>query len=187
MFTFPVVRSLDKLSAYFNAIKVEEVPRKFTYRFFSSVCKFTSSQDRDFVNLLRFLGFISADGVPTDAYMFLRDATLFHTTLYSCIQTNYKTVLVSQVLTHASLVSEFLKQTAVSHSTAVLYTDTLLALLSLSGHPFVDAQQVPDDTSMSSSSEKHSSFVNLNLTLPTTTDKAVYTSLFEALFKYIKD
>ncbi len=179
MYTFPVIRSLDKLPAYFEAIKIHQVPQKFTYRFFSTVCEFTSSQDRDFVGLLKFLGFISSDGVPTAEYATLRDASAFQSALLSRIQLCYSAILVSDKLTHDLLLSEFIKHTLVSLPVAEVYTTTLLALLDLSG--YTPSANVAIDSSVSGSSS-----INLTLNLPTTTDKSVYNSLFEALFKYLK-
>jgi hypothetical protein len=59
------------IPAYFDAMKNAEPPERFSYKFLQDL-DFSSSNDRLFVGILKELGFLSQDGVPTERYyMFL--------------------------------------------------------------------------------------------------------------------
>jgi hypothetical protein len=53
--------------AYFDAMLNAEAPERFTVRFLESL-EFKSTNDRTFINVLKDLGFIDADGIPRDRY-----------------------------------------------------------------------------------------------------------------------
>lgn len=53
--------------AYFEAMLNAEGPDRFTVRFLEGL-EFKSTNDRTFINVLKDLGFIDADGVPKDRY-----------------------------------------------------------------------------------------------------------------------
>jgi hypothetical protein len=55
------------VEALFNAIRNAKAPPKFTQRFLEEL-DFKSTNDRLYINLLKALGFLSADGVPTGRY-----------------------------------------------------------------------------------------------------------------------
>jgi hypothetical protein len=55
------------IPAYFEAMLNAEAPDRFTTRFLESL-DFRSTNDRLLVNILKELGFIDTDGVPTDRY-----------------------------------------------------------------------------------------------------------------------
>lgn len=53
--------------AFFNAIQTAKAPEKFTTKFLKDL-DFTSSNDRLFTGVLKGLGFLDDNGVPTDRY-----------------------------------------------------------------------------------------------------------------------
>lgn len=55
------------ISEYFEALLNAEAPERFTVRFLESL-EFKSTNDRAFINVLRDLGFIDGDSVPTERY-----------------------------------------------------------------------------------------------------------------------
>jgi uncharacterized protein DUF5343 len=55
------------LEAIFNSIQSAKAPSKFTQRFLEDL-GFKSTTDRLYINLLKALGFLSPDGVPTSRY-----------------------------------------------------------------------------------------------------------------------
>src|SRR5438477_9642006 len=55
------------IPAYFEALLNAEAPERFTTRFLESL-EFKSTNDRLFINVLKDLGFIDTDGVPTNRY-----------------------------------------------------------------------------------------------------------------------
>ena len=57
----------NAIAAYFEAMLDAEPPERFTYRFLENL-EFKSTNDRLFIKILKDLGFLDADGVPTDRY-----------------------------------------------------------------------------------------------------------------------
>jgi hypothetical protein len=57
----------NSVPAYFDAMLNAEAPERFTVRFLESL-EFKSTNDRTFINVLKDLGFIDADGIPKDRY-----------------------------------------------------------------------------------------------------------------------
>ena len=57
----------NSISAYFEAMLDAKPPERFTYSFLENL-EFKSTNDRLFIKILKDLGFLDADGVPTDRY-----------------------------------------------------------------------------------------------------------------------
>lgn len=60
--------SISNVSAILEKIRTAGTPPKFTHEFLKSTLGFTSSNDRGVIKVLRQLGFLTADGVPTPRY-----------------------------------------------------------------------------------------------------------------------
>jgi hypothetical protein len=63
------VKSLPQM---FEAIQRAQVPPRFTHDFLRTL-GFKSTNDRSFINVLKGLGFLDANSVPTQAYRDYRD------------------------------------------------------------------------------------------------------------------
>ncbi|MPN00730.1 hypothetical protein SDC9_147926 [bioreactor metagenome] len=59
--------SFSKISTYFDTMLTAKAPDKFTIKFMSDL-GFTSSNDRQFVNVLKAIGFLDDTGTPTTRY-----------------------------------------------------------------------------------------------------------------------
>lgn len=57
----------NAIPAYFDALLNAEAPERFSYKFLSNL-EFKSTNDRLFIGILKDLGFIDTDGVPTPRY-----------------------------------------------------------------------------------------------------------------------
>ncbi|BDV31566.1 DUF5343 domain-containing protein [Microbacterium terricola] len=64
----PYMPSVVNVAAILDKIRSAGTPPKFTHDFLKSTLGFGSSNDRAMVKVLRSLGFISADGTPTQRY-----------------------------------------------------------------------------------------------------------------------
>ncbi len=73
MVTYQYMVSNNKIAQIFDKIKTAAQPSKFTSEFLKNI-GFTSSNDRAFINVLKNLEFLSADGIPTTYYGDLRDS-----------------------------------------------------------------------------------------------------------------
>ena len=66
------VQSYNRTSTLFQKIKDAQAPQQFTNQLLKD-WGLTSSNDRAFIPLLKALGFLSSDGVPTKRYSDYRD------------------------------------------------------------------------------------------------------------------
>jgi len=63
------------LGAYFDAIQNAEPPERFSVKFLQNL-EFKSTNDRTFIGILRELGFLDTNGVPTTRYYQYLDKTI---------------------------------------------------------------------------------------------------------------
>lgn len=63
------------IPAYFDAILNAEAPERFSHKFLASL-EFKSTNDRLLIGILRELGFIDTDGVPTQRYFEFLDKSI---------------------------------------------------------------------------------------------------------------
>lgn len=73
---------------FFNAIQTAKAPEKFTTKFLKDL-DFTSSNDRLFIAVLKGLGFLDENGVPTDRYFAYLDHSRSGRVLAEAIQEAY--------------------------------------------------------------------------------------------------
>ena len=59
--------SFTKIPQYFDTMLTAKAPDKFTTKFMADL-GFTSSNDRQFVNVLKAIGFLDDSGTPTERY-----------------------------------------------------------------------------------------------------------------------
>lgn len=170
MLIFPVIRSLDKLPSYFDFLISAEVPQKFTFRFFASR-GFSSSQDRDFVVLLKFLGFLSEEGAPTDTYRLLRSLATRTDALSYAISQKYGENIEATA-------ESFVSMTNSDYKTAEKYAATLRVLQQFT--------KSTHDLPKSPITDTSSDTAQFSLVIPITKDFDVYDKLFAALFKHLK-
>lgn len=71
---FAYMTSAKNLSSIFDRIAGAGTPPKFTYDFLKTL-NFQSSSDRPVIGVLKGLGFLTPDGVPTDRYNSFRDGS----------------------------------------------------------------------------------------------------------------
>jgi len=71
MADFPYTYSTDRLSDFIERLRSIGVPDKATHSWLKSL-GYTSSNDRSFIKILKFLGFAASDGSPSDKWMDFR-------------------------------------------------------------------------------------------------------------------
>lgn len=64
----PYMASITNVPAILEKIRTAGTPPKFTHEFLKSTLGFTGSNDRGVIKVLRQMGFLSADSVPTPRY-----------------------------------------------------------------------------------------------------------------------
>lgn len=76
------------LDGFFNSILNAQAPSKFTNRFLEQL-EFKSTNDRLFIGVLKFLGFIDSNGIPQERYFKFLDQTQSKQILAEAIKEAY--------------------------------------------------------------------------------------------------
>lgn len=200
MFEFPYIESYKKLEDVLNAVRSDEVPSKFTYRYLAKI-GFPSSKDRDFVPAFRLMGLVDIMGRPTRKYVDLRDIQNTNAVIEELIDITYEKLFNTDPsavsVSENVLVGYFGKLTGKSYQQSNVYAKTFLELVRLSGikdfapeRRKIKAEIGSEEVVLDKDQKKapktvgtRGQSINLNINLPTTTDGKVY----EMLFKHLKD
>jgi hypothetical protein len=76
------------LASYFDAIKGAQPPERFSVKFLENL-EFKSTNDRTFIGILKELGFLDSNGVPTDRYFQFLDNSISGKVLAEAIEEMY--------------------------------------------------------------------------------------------------
>lgn len=187
--------SVARLPKMFEAIQRAKVPPRFTHEFLQTL-GFKSTNDRAFINVLKGLGFLDQNAVPTSSYHEYRDKSRAKHILARQMRTAYQGLFLTdenaQDLDDTTLKGRLASLTGKEESVINKMAATFKALADLAdfSEPSPEKQAPGEETVESPALEKperrptqlafaHSVFINL----PATRDVAVY----DAIFKSIKE
>lgn len=194
MVSYHYMTSNNKISQIFDKIITAAQPAKFTYEVLKNM-GFASSNDRGFLNVLKNLGFLTPDGVPTSYYSDLRDTSRSKKIIARQIKEYYKELFAINV--NMNSVSDEEIKGAISRVTGKEEKDVKRMVAT-----FKALCQYADFTSLSSEEEKNENTVtrenenvqahedleitpdfhyNIQIHLPATTDISVYNAIFKSL------
>jgi len=190
----PTVKNLPDI---FGRIKEAGAPTKFTHEFLKSNLGFTSSNDRAVVKLLRHLGFLSGDGVPTDRYHEFR-GQVGERAIAEGLRDGWPDVFLSDQKAHErtpkDLADIFKKLTGQSDPVAKKMATTFKALTKMADwseakvqSPKAEGQTEREDEKKAlkprGGVEMRELVLNqdIHLHLPSTSDVSVYRAIFQAL------
>ena len=128
--------STKNVAALFDAIQAAKAPPKFTVRFLQDL-GFRSSSERLYINLLKALGFLSADGAPTPRYFEFLDQSQAGRILAEALEEAYADLFQlrrdAQKMDRAELRGKIktLTQGQVSDAVVDKMTSTFLSLVKL--------------------------------------------------------
>ena len=198
--------STKNLEGIFNAIQSAKAPPSFTQRFLEDL-GYKSNADRLIINVLKALGFLSADGTPQQRYFDFLDQSQSGRVLAEAIEDAYADLYQLDRNAHerprAELVGRLKTLTRGQASDSVVgkmaTTFTALAALADFGakRPVADATRAsdgagPDETTASGAAPIALGGVplgglvyNVELHLPDSRDPAVYEALFRALKSHL--
>jgi hypothetical protein len=191
--------------AFFNAIQTAKAPEKFTTKFLKDL-DFTSSNDRLFIAVLKGLGFLDENGVPTDRYFAYLDHSQSGRVLAEAIQEAYDELFAlkrdAQKLEVKEVKGKLKSLTQGQKSERVIgwMANTFKTLCDLADWSSVPAGKkkraqlapveapssrsetpaVPDE--MTRELELH---YNIQIILPESRDQAVYDALFSSLRRHL--
>lgn len=186
---FLYVNDVSKISELFDTISKLPVPEKFTYRYLAKI-GFASSLDRELVTLLKFLGFLSSNGIPTAPYLKLhstknissiviaRTRAAFEA-LYN-VNSNVESITLSEL---SSLFAKFEGIDATISEKYALTFQTLVNLKEINNESIIVAPKA----SASFKNDKRVYNYSININVPALKNLEEYKELLRELKQFLKD
>lgn len=197
--------SFTKISQYFDTMLTAKAPDKFTTKFMADL-GFTSSNDRQFVNVLKAIGFLDDAGTPTERYFKFLDQSFSKQMVAEGIKEAYADLFALntsanklsktevegkfRTLTNGSKENTTIGYMASTFINLCAYADwnEALSLTSQTQTSTTNDKQ-NDTTEIAESILQERGKIDLNydihIHLPATRDQAVYDALFASLAKHI--
>ena len=198
--------SFSKIPQYFDALLTARAPDKFTVKILADL-DFTSSNDRQFINVLKAIGFLDDGGIPTERYFKFLDQSnskimvaegireayvdLFNLNVTAYTMTQAEVEGKFKTLTNGSKAPTTITQMAKTFTALCGYADWSATTATPQPEPVVEQpkQEEPANPSAIPMHESHTTGFDLNydihIHLPATRDQAVYDALFASLAKHI--
>lgn len=197
----------NSIEPYFEAMLNAEAPPRFTTRFLESL-EFKSTNDRLFINVLKEMGFLDTDGVPTDRYFEFLDRSNSARVVADGIRDSYSDLFAVQknanelstdevfnklrTLYKGAKKDDLIKRIASTFSYLCDYADFTLSRID---KPKLDnLQDINQTKDTNSTPPKESDPVksvgnisldslqyHINIVLPESRDQAVYDAIFKSL------
>lgn len=181
------------------------IPQKVNKKYFETL-GYTSSNDRPIIGVLKFLGIIDSSGNPTQVYRDLRDSTKAKKVLGEQIRKSYAELYGLYPDAHnrddEAIANVLRSNSDASKATIAMTVRTFKTLCTLAdfsneNYEASTTNSIPDDNHIPSISKRINTGlsgdsaivlnVNIQLTLPETTNYEIYDKLFESLRKNLLD
>jgi len=197
------------LDAFLNSLLNAQAPAKFTLKFLDQL-EFKSTNDRLFIGMLKFLGFIDGLGVPQERYFKFLDQTQSKYVLAEAIKEAYSDLFTVNVKANEMAVSEVknklktLTQGTKSEAVIGFMANTFTALCKYSDFSKQTSKEIIQSKQPESTSEEihHTSehklthelinkkittemHYNIQIHLPETRDLTVYDAIFKSLKEHL--
>jgi hypothetical protein len=194
----PYMESVANLSDILSKIRTAGSPPKFTHEFLSSTLGFKGSRDRGVIKVLKALGFLTADSIPTQRYNQFKDERLSRAVMAAGIRDGWADVFLadekSYERTQSQLVGIFKNVTGKGEAVAQKMASTFKALAAQADWqklPEMEAAE-PEAAALTLPREmvregRVSLHQDVHIHLPATSDVAVYTAIFRALREELLD
>ncbi len=199
--------SFTKIPNYFDTLLTAKAPDKFTAKFMSDL-GFTSSNDRQFVNVLKALGFLDEAGTPTQRYFRFLDQSCAKITVAEGIREAYADLFALNInankMNRDEVAGKFKTLTNGSKENVTIgyMANTFINLCAYADWSEVPKASINEQTVQEApitnvespkteakeiSNSHHSIDLNydIHIHLPATRDQAVYDALFASLAKHI--
>ncbi len=184
----------------FDKIKQGQAPDKFTTQYLKDI-GFSSSNHRAFIPILKAIGFLSSDGIPTKRYHDYRNDALSRKILGQALKEAYSEIFyISAKPTEKDkklIQGKFKSAHNTSDRNAELMTKTFFALLELADvedtviatpteksikkKPKTEAEKDTKQVTPFTSKNAPSLHYNIQIHLPATKDIEVYNAIFKSL------
>lgn len=204
------VQVYAQLKTLFDTLRQGQAPEKFTREFLKDI-GFTSSNHLAFVPLLKGLGFLTPDGLPTQRYRSFLDKTLSGKILAEALKEAYGDIFVLKTRPtkddRALIEGKYKSTYNLSDLQAERAARTFLALLELADQDALYAPAVAETTpspqppakpseddearmlpirhKRSGSAESVGLHYNIQIHLPATKDLEVYNAIFKSIREHL--
>ncbi len=193
------------LASYFDAIKGAQPPERFSVKFLENL-EFKSTNDRTFIGILKELGFLDSNGVPTDRYFQFLDNSISGKILAEAIEEMYSDLFAikkdANNLTSDDVVNKLktLYKGSKKENVIKLISKTFSGLCEIADFTPRTKSATPKKTAKPEKEEpEHSDNLkskttpkesnlsldslqyHINIVLPDTRDQAVYDAIFKSL------
>jgi hypothetical protein len=191
------MNSSKNLSDILRRVQEAGAPEKFNTEFLRSTLGFSSSNDRSVVSILKNLGFISEDGVPTDRYNAFRSGMSAGHAMRDGLKEGWSDVFLSDQKAHEKTSGElkeiFKTVAGVGEKTAEKMATTFKVLAGLADWTAAESQQATsqdesDNLDTEEQTDKSTSSVSnislrhdVHVHLPASSDPSVHRAIFKAL------
>ena len=200
--------SFTKIPQYFDTMLTAKAPDKFTTKFMADL-GFTSSNDRQFVNVLKAIGFLDDSGTPTERYFKFLDQSFSKQMVAEGIRESYEDLFAlntsAHKLTKAEVEGKFKTLTNGSKENATIgyMASTFLNLCGYADWSDAQSSTIQIKSSNTDTAQNNNTGIpnsipvlssergridlnyDIHIHLPATRDQAVYDALFASLAKHI--
>lgn len=195
------VQPTNRIPDLFNKIRDGQAPERFTQQLLKD-WGFVSTNDRPFIPLLKALGFLTADGKPTQRYNDYRDHSRSKQVMAEALREAYGDIFLIKEHPTASdknaIEGKFKSYHNASNKVAGLMAKTFLGLLALAD---LSSKGTPQPRKESEKPEQESGpellpgivqprgglglHYNIQIHLPATKDTEVYNAIFKSLREHL--
>lgn len=189
------VKSLPQM---FEAIQKAQVPPRFTHEFLRTL-GFKSTNDRSFINVLKGLGFLDANSVPTRAYRDYRDKKAGGGVLAGQLRQAYRGLFLADENAHElsveDLKGKFATLTGKDQSVVQKMASTFKALAAIADFKQAaapaavgPAEEPVESPALERVTPRPSSLAfahTIYINLPATRDVAVYDAIFKSIREHL--
>lgn len=192
---YPYMVSNNKIGPILEKIRTAAKPPKFTHEFLKNI-GFSGSNDRAIIPLLKKLGFLTAEGAPTEHYDRLKDKKDHPYVLAERVRELYSELFsINTEINNAledNLTGTISRVTGEDAKAVTRYAATFKALCTLAKF------EIPPESELKAKKEseeekpkeppipiKPSFHYNIQIHLPPTTDVSVYNAIFKSLKEHL--
>jgi hypothetical protein len=201
----PYLLSIRNLDPILDKIKMAGTPPKFTLDFLKTSLGFTSSSDRGVIKVLKTLGFLGADSVPTARYNEFRQSSTSGRAMAAGLREGWAPVFLADLQAHSRTSSQlketFKNVTGKAESVAEKMATTFKALAQKADFaaaptivpPTADLEAVDVEGEHEGGKRTRTNRAgvalhhDIHIHLPPAADVAVFTAIFRALREELLD
>ncbi len=196
MADYPYIQVTGKLKNFLQHIQTAGIPSKVTNSYLVSV-GYKSSNDSRIIPVLKFIGFLDSSGTPTTTYKEYRNKAEAPLVLGTAIRNAYSELFSlypdANQKDSEALRNFFSSKTSHGESALAAIVSTFQTLCSVAkfegyapiGQPPITPSKGANTSGIEKPYGLQSLNINIQLTLPETTNSAVFEEIFKAMKKYL--